>query len=274
MTARGDQAVLTTGANSGLGLATVVEVARRGFRSVGGVRSTSKAEVVAKAAAEAGVDVETVILDVTDARQCREVIDDLRPYGLVNNAGYLQYRAVEDVDDDDARQQLETLVVGPTRLARLALPHMREAGGGRIVQVSSMATKMSTPLMGWYQGCKLALEGVTDALRMEVASSGIAVVLVEPGAFKTGLTDELVAVGGTEASRYAQVYERARKGYGRLYRFWGDPNKAASVVATALTTPYPRARYFAGYDAKLSALTAPFTPTLLSDRAKRLLLGL
>jgi NAD(P)-dependent dehydrogenase (short-subunit alcohol dehydrogenase family) len=274
MTARADQVVLTTGANSGLGLATAVEVARRGFRSVGSVRSTAKADVVAHAAAEAGVDVETVILDVTDAAQCREVVDHLRPYGVVNNAGYLSYRAVEEVDDDDGRHQLETLVVGPMRLARLALPHMREAGGGRIIQVSSMAVKMSTPLMGWYQGAKQALEGITDALRMEVASSGIAVVLVEPGAFKTGLTQELVAVGGTEDSRYSEVYQRARRGYGRMFRFWSDPNKAASVIATALTTKYPRARYFAGYDAKLSALTEPFVPTLIGDRAKRLLLGL
>jgi NAD(P)-dependent dehydrogenase (short-subunit alcohol dehydrogenase family) len=274
MTNRANQVVLTTGANSGLGLATVIEVARRGFRSVGSVRSPAKADIVAQAGADAGVEVETVILDVTDAGQCREVVDSLRPYGLVNNAGYLQYRAVEDVDDDDARHQMETLVVGPTRLARLALPHMREAGGGRIVQVSSMAVNMSTPLMGWYQGSKLALEGITDALRMEVASSGVAVVLVEPGAFRTGLTEELVAIGDPENSRYAEVYQRARKGYGRLFRFWSDPHKAASVIATALTTRYPRARYFAGYDAKLSAWIDPFTPTLMSDRAKRLLLGL
>jgi hypothetical protein len=100
------------------------------------------------------------------------------------------------------------------------------------------------------------------------------VVLVEPGAFKTSLTEELIAIGGTEDSRYADVYQRARKGYGRLFRFWGDPCKAASVIATALTTKYPRARYFAGYDAKLSAWAEPFTPTLISDRAKRLLLGL
>ena len=120
--------VLTTGANSGIGLATALELARRGFRSVGSVRSEEKADVLAKAAAEAGVEVETVLLDVTDAERCRAVMAGLELYGLVNNAGYGVTGAVEDVDDDEARQLLETMVVAPMRLARLALPGMRERG--------------------------------------------------------------------------------------------------------------------------------------------------
>src|SRR2546423_11400285 len=98
--------VLTTGANSGIGLATVLEVARKGMRSVGSVRSEEKADVVAKAAAEAGVEVETVLLDVSDADGCAEVIEQVRPWGLVNNAGYSNTGAIEDVSDDEARQQL------------------------------------------------------------------------------------------------------------------------------------------------------------------------
>jgi NAD(P)-dependent dehydrogenase (short-subunit alcohol dehydrogenase family) len=80
--------VLTTGANSGIGLATVLELARRGFRSVGSVRSDEQARALTRAAAAAGVTVETVLLDVTDAARCQVVIDELRPWGLVNNAGY------------------------------------------------------------------------------------------------------------------------------------------------------------------------------------------
>src|SRR3954465_2036160 len=103
--------VLTTGANSGIGLATVVELARRGFRSIGTVRSDAKAEVVAKAAADAGVEVETVLLDVLDADRAASVIDDVRPWGLVNNAGYGSTGAVEDVPDEEARAHLETMVL-------------------------------------------------------------------------------------------------------------------------------------------------------------------
>src|SRR6476646_2783140 len=83
-----DRAVLTTGANSGIGLATTIELARRGFHSIGSVRSKAKATTVGKAAAEAGVEVETVILDVTDPQQCEEVVSSLDLFGLVNNAGY------------------------------------------------------------------------------------------------------------------------------------------------------------------------------------------
>src|SRR3954466_11152903 len=113
------QTVLTTGANSGIGLATVLEVARHGFRSVGSVRSEAKADTVREAAAEAGVEAETVLLDVTDTDACARVVGELRPYGIVNNAGYGLTGAVEDVDDDEARALLETMVVAPMRLARL-----------------------------------------------------------------------------------------------------------------------------------------------------------
>src|SRR2546429_2150647 len=132
-----DKTVLTTGANSGIGLATALELARRGYRSVGSVRSEAKADTVAKAAADAGVDVSTVIFDVTDADRARDIVDGLQPWAIVNNAGYSNMGAVEDVSDEEARDQLDAMVLAPIRLARLALPHMRQQGGGRIVNVSS-----------------------------------------------------------------------------------------------------------------------------------------
>ena len=185
--------VLTTGATSGIGLATVIELARRGFRSIGSARSEAKAERVHAAAAEAGVEVETVIFDVTDADACTEVVAGLDLYGLVNNAGYAVTGAIEDVDDHQARQVLEAMVSAPMRLARLALPAMRERGEGRIVNPSSIAGVATAPLAGWYTGSKHALEALSDALRNEVARDGVKVVLVEPGGFRTGIWDEFAA---------------------------------------------------------------------------------
>ncbi|TMD34035.1 MAG: SDR family NAD(P)-dependent oxidoreductase [Chloroflexi bacterium] len=113
-----ERTVLTTGAGTGTGLAAVIEPARRGFHSVGGVRSQSKARADVHAAREAGVKVRTVMLDVIDAQRSERVVNDLEPYGLVNNAGVSASGAIEDVGDDEARLAFEAVVLGPTRLAR------------------------------------------------------------------------------------------------------------------------------------------------------------
>ena len=215
------------------------------------MRSESKAEVVHAAAEEAGVAVETVLLDIDDAEGAAAVIDEIRPWGLVNNAGFISQAKVEEVDDDQARRHLETMLVAPVRLARLALPHMREQGGGRIIQVSSISGRVTFPLIGWYQASKHALEAISDALRLEVASSGVAVVLIEPGAFPS--SDDV----------HAQ--------YKWLGMLQSSAGSVAKVVVGSLTTRSPRARYVVGLDAKLNAMTAPISPTIVRDAALRLI---
>ncbi len=268
--------VLVTGANSGIGLATVLHLADRGFRVTGTVRSPAKAKVVAAAAAAADVEIETIELDVTDADRCAAVIDEVGPiHGLVNNAGYGLTGAVEDVGDDEVHQVLETMVVAPIRLARLAVPGMREVGSGRIVNISSIYGRTTTPLTGWYQGAKHALEAVSDALRMEVAKDGIHVVLVEPGGFKTGIWEDLQRdLDKRAGSRYASSYERL----GGLQQLWsalmGDPATCAKVVGRALSSPLPRSRYLVGADARILATVGDLTPTVVMDRVMRLAQGL
>jgi NAD(P)-dependent dehydrogenase (short-subunit alcohol dehydrogenase family) len=277
MTPRDRGAVLTTGANSGIGLATVVELARRGFRSIGSVRSEAKADVVHKAAADAGVSVETVLLDVTDADGCRAIVDELDDdlYGLVNNAGYGMTGAIEDVTDEEAHHLFETMVFAPLRLSRLVLPGMRAAGGGCIVNVSSIMGVTTTPLTGWYQAAKHALEGASDALRLEVAGAGIHVVLVEPGGFKTSIWEDLerdIALRGD--SRFGSAYRRTQQLMKLSAPIMGEPQQCAKVIARALSSSRPRARYLVGVDAMALAATDRLTPTALKDRVIRLALGL
>jgi NAD(P)-dependent dehydrogenase (short-subunit alcohol dehydrogenase family) len=275
-TPRQGRVVLTTGANSGIGLATAIELARRGFRSVGSVRTEAKAEEVHRAAAAADVAVQTVLLDVNDADRCQEVISSLDPYGLVNNAGYALMGAIEDVGDDEARELLETMVVAPMRLARLALPFMRAQGGGRIVNISSVAGRTSSPVLGWYHGAKHALEALSDALRMEAAGAGIKVVLVEPGGFRTGIWDELesgIARLEGNGSLHADAYHRSVRIARLAQAVMGSPEQCGKVVAGAVAARSPRARYLVGLDAQAMTLSSRLTPTAVQDRVLRLTFG-
>jgi short-subunit dehydrogenase len=269
-----DKTVVTTGANSGIGLATVLEVARRGYHSVGTVRTQKKAKAVAKAAREAGVEVETTILDVTHATNAAELVGRYKPYGLVNNAGYSITGAIEDITDEEANEALETMVVAPMRLARLAIPHMRDRGEGRIVNVSSVYGRVTTPLTGWYQGAKHALEALTDALRMEVAGSGIRVVLVEPGGFRTGIWEETERqIGKRAGSRFDRAYKRTLQSTRLTQPIMGEPGQVARVITGALSG-FTRPRYLVGYDAAAITAWSRLTPTEIKDRLQRLVLGL
>ena len=266
---------ITTGANSGIGLATVLQLARRGLRSVGTVRSEAKAAIVAEAAREANLTVETVLLDVTDPDGCARVIHDYQPFALINNAGYSITGSIEDVTDTEARAAFETMVLAPMRLARLAIPAMRDLGGGRIVNVSSIYGRTSTPLTGWYQGTKHALEGLSDALRMEVARDGIRVILVEPGGFRTGIWEETQReIAKRAGSRYDSAYQRILT----TTRWWqpvmGDPVRCAKTISGAVTGRWPRARYLVGYDAQAFALWSSFTPTEMKDQIVRRVMSL
>jgi NAD(P)-dependent dehydrogenase (short-subunit alcohol dehydrogenase family) len=274
MGARESRVVLTTGANSGIGLATVLEAARRGHRSIGTVRSEAKAEAVYAAAREERLDVELAVLDVRDAEAGAAAIDEYRPDALVNNAGFSVTGAIEDVTDDEARAAFETMVLAPMRLSRLAVPHMRNRHWGRVVNVSSIYGRTSTPLTGWYQGCKQALEGVSDALRMEVARDGIKVVLVEPGGFKTGIWQETEReIEKRAGSRFDPNYGRTLATTRLFHPVMGEPGHCARVVLDAIEGN-PRARYLVGIDAQALGLAEAFVPTFVRDRITRFTLGL
>ncbi len=268
---------LVTGANSGIGLETALELARRGFRTIGSVRSEAKAEVLHRAAAERSLEVETVLLDVTDAPGCEGVMADLELDALVNNAGYALTGAIEDITDAEARQLFDTMVFAPMRLARLALPSMRARGGGRIVNVSSIAGLVSSPLAGWYTGAKHALEALTDALRVEVARDGVAVVLIEPGGFKTGIWEDMardIERHEQAGSRNTAAYERSMQLQRLVEPIMGSPAQCAKVIVGAIESRLPRDRYLVGLDAQAMRLGDRLTPNLLQDRVLRLVLGL
>lgn len=275
MRTRSERTVLVTGANSGIGLASTLHLAELGFHAVGSVRSRPKARYVADVAASVGASVETLVMDVTDAERCAAVIENVHPWAVVNNAGYSGVGAIEDITDDEARRQLETMVVAPMRLARLSLSHMREAGGGRIVNISSIYGLTTTPFSGWYQASKHALEAASDALRIEVARDGIKVVLIEPGGIKTGIWEEFDKdVARHAGSNYEAAYGRTRLLLNLFKGLMGDPRAVAKTIGKALVASSPRARYLVGPDARAITAAQPLIPTEIRDRVTRLIAGL
>ncbi len=267
--------VLVTGANSGIGLETVVHLAGLGFHVVGTVRSEEKGEAVTKAAHDAGVEVETAVLDVTDARGCESLVARLQPWAVVNNAGYMNVGRVADVPPEDALHQLHAMVVAPMRLAALAAPSMRHRGEGRIVNVSSVTAHVTGAMTGWYQACKHGLSAVSDALRQEVAADGIHVVLVEPGALRTGIWDKTRddLVLRREGSDDPTAYDRSLTVLRLLRRFLADPRAAAEVIGKALTARRPRSHYRVGADARLVETLDLLVPSRVKDRLARKVLG-
>jgi NAD(P)-dependent dehydrogenase (short-subunit alcohol dehydrogenase family) len=275
------KSVLVTGANSGIGLVTALELAGAGYDVVGSVRSAAKAEVVHAAAAEKGVTVRTIEMDVNDADSCKAGIEEVAgmtdggPWAVVNNAGYAQAGSVEDIDDELVRAQLETNLVAPIRIARLVLPRMREQGDGRIVNVSSVAGRLSTPLMGWYCASKHGLEAVTDALRMEVEADGIRVILVEPGMFGTDIWSaaQQDQFPPATTARYAAAYARSDSMASQSKRL-PDPVWVARTIRIALSNPLPMARYLVGVDAVGGVLAETLVPTAVTDYVKAVTTGL
>ncbi|MDR1426899.1 MAG: SDR family NAD(P)-dependent oxidoreductase [Bifidobacteriaceae bacterium] len=266
----GRPVALVTGASSGIGEAAVRELLARGFTVYAAARRVARMEpLVAAGALALGVD-------VTDEAQVdaalRSVISATgRIDALVNNAGYGSYGAVEDVPLSDARRQFEVNVFAMARLMQLVAPHMRAAGHGRIVNVSSMGGRFALELGGWYHATKYAVEALSDAARQELAPFGVDVVIVEPG---------LIA---TEWAGIAANHLRQRSGagaYGSVARAFAagleraassglesDPPVVGRAIARAVTARRPHVRYTPGRGAKACTVAARVLPARAIDAA-------
>jgi NAD(P)-dependent dehydrogenase (short-subunit alcohol dehydrogenase family) len=246
-----DQRVwLITGASSGFGRAIADAALARGDSVVATSRRTDTL-------ADLGGDgqVHPVALDVTDATQrdaaVAEAIDRFgRIDVLVNNAGRTQVGAVEETTDEELRDLFELHFFAPAALTRAVLPHMRRQGSGAVVQMSSVGGQVTAPGFSAYCATKFALEGLTETLRDEVAGFGIRTLIVEPGAFRTGLFRSDAAYESAEMPEYADTVgptrEYVRTNHGLQP---GDPNKAAEAIIEALDSDEPPLRLVLGADA-------------------------
>jgi NAD(P)-dependent dehydrogenase (short-subunit alcohol dehydrogenase family) len=269
------QVVLVTGCSSGIGRATAVEAAERGHQVFASAR---RLEDVADLASLA---MDTLALDVTDGDSVAEAIRAIvgragRIDALVNNAGYGQYGAIEDVSLPEWRRQFEVNVFGALAVLQAVLPAMREARRGTIVNVSSVAGKVTIPFAGPYCASKHALEAISDALRVEVAPWRIRVVVVEPGPIATRFgertreaTARILTAPGPYSSFYANAERASEKEFQRGKR---GPEVVARVIVRAIESRHPRTRYRVAPLAKiLVPLKGLASDRFLDRRMKRAL---
>lgn len=266
--------VLITGATDGLGRATSVLLAGRGYRVFAAGRSAEKRAQLDALAREKKLPLETLELDVCeDASVQRAVADVLGKAGaidvLFNNAGVNFTAAVEDLLMEDWRRQFETNFFGVLRVTQAVVPHMRERRRGRIIMMSSVSGFVTAPTQGAYSSSKFALEAMSNALRLELYPFGVQVVLIEPGYIVTGIQQAAFELSkpyldkmnaGPYAPLYARFFESVT---GSRAKSKTTPEGCARVVLQAIEAPNPRIRY----GVTQLATVAKWCKRLLSDRA-------
>jgi NAD(P)-dependent dehydrogenase (short-subunit alcohol dehydrogenase family) len=241
-----------TGVSSGFGRALAEAVLARGGTVIGTVRQEeSRAPFEALGPGKA----HAVVVDVTDEAGVHRVIDDVvAKHGgidvLVNNAGYGVEGAIEEVSLDEVRKQFETNVFGAVAVMQAALPHMRKARSGHIINITSMGGLAAFPGVGIYNGSKYALEGISEALAKEVKPLGIKVTIVEPGSFRTDWAGRSMVHVENAIADYEPTAGAFRQSLAqRNGRQGGDPKKAAAAIILATEANEPPLHLLLGPDA-------------------------
>ncbi|MFD7699133.1 oxidoreductase [Streptomyces caelestis] len=227
---------LITGASSGFGRAIAEAALAAGDVVIGAARRPEALEDLVAAHPD---QVEALRLDVADIEGAEAAVRDVvarhgRIDVLVNNAGRTHVGAFEETSDDELRELFDVHVLGPAALVRAVLPGMRERRSGAIVQMSSMGGQMSFAGFAAYSGTKFALEGMSEALADEVREFGVKVLIVEPGAFRTGLFETGRAGVSADSGLYPKVGETRSAVAGGDGSQPGDPAKAAALILAAL----------------------------------------
>jgi NAD(P)-dependent dehydrogenase (short-subunit alcohol dehydrogenase family) len=267
--------IIVTGSSTGLGLETALHLAERGFRVFATVRNPASRSSVLDAASERRVELDVLRLDLADPATIEEAVEAVVAqaggiFGLVNNAGVGLRGAVEDSTEDEIRYVFETNVLGTVAVIRAVVPHMRAAGCGRIVTITSVGGRVPGFGVSIYCSSKFAQEGLAEGLALELAPFGVQSIIVAPGIVKTPRWDE-----------HRGTAEGARDGSSPYHaRFWASeaiadriverspttPTHVAAAVATALTDPNPRLRYVVGRGASAVIFLRRHLPERVFER--------
>jgi NAD(P)-dependent dehydrogenase (short-subunit alcohol dehydrogenase family) len=267
-----ERTILITGCSSGIGLASAYILKARGWRVLATAR---RDEDLARLAGE-GFD--TLRLELADPASVVATANAAlsltggRLDALFNNAAYGQPGAVEDVTADVLRRQFEVNVFATHELTRLVLPAMRARGHGRIVNCSSVLGLVAAPWRGAYSASKFALEGLTDALRLELAGSGIHIALIEPGPIRTRFVETAMAAaranidiaGSVHRETYARIIAQMEKGGRQAFKL--EPEAVAAKLVHAVESRRPKTRYYVTTPTYVAAYLKRVLPDRLMDR--------
>ena len=257
--------IIVTGASSGIGKATALQLIKEGHSVYGAARRVEKMNELVSAGGKA------IALDVTNHNQVHtEIQKIIETEGkidvLVNNAGYAVYGPVEEINYEQAKRQFDVNLFGLAEVTKAVLPAMRSQKSGTIVNVSSIGGKVYGPLGAWYNASKFALEGWSDCLRLELKQFGINVVIVEPGVIKTGFADAMDQKFTEDSS---SPYKEMKHLIARMMENtnnpgqYSEPTVIANTISKAINSKKPKTRYAAGKMARQTLLARK----LLSDKA-------
>lgn len=252
---------VVTGSSSGIGLVTCVELARDGYRVVATMRDLGRSARLEEAAQKAGVRdrMDLRRIDITETGTLAGAVEEIiRDHGridvLVNNAGFSSAGFAEDIQLHELRHQMETNFFGNVAMTKAVLPLMRKQRSGHIIQMSSIVGRLSAPMLSSYSASKFALEAWSEALRIEVHSLGIRVVLIEPGDYETDIWTRNVVIGKQAMDPSSPNKERSQ----RFVEFIKsrapkrrNAREVAQLIVRVARDPNPKLRYVIGPDAKL-----------------------
>lgn len=243
---------IVTGASSGIGRATALQLVAQGYAVYAAARRTQK---IAETQVEG---LHPIFLDLASEESMTRVIDQImqetgRIDVLVNNAGYGLIGSVEEISLEEARQQFEVNVFGLMSLTKLVLPIMRRQRQGHIINISSVLGRLGLPINGWYSASKHALEALSDALRLEMRPFGVKVTVIEPGAIKSEFSDVAneKAKDLTRLEPYRQLYTKYQEMSQSYLDSAADPYEVAKVVGEVIASKNPKPRYAVTGQAKL-----------------------
>ncbi|HVN79988.1 MAG TPA: SDR family oxidoreductase [Terriglobia bacterium] len=253
--------VLITGTSSGIGLATALHFARKGYEVYASLRRPETAQELVQTVAEEQLPVTLVTLDVDVDASVQQGIDSvLKKAGhidvLVNNAGIAHSGAIEEVPLAIAKQIFETNYWGTIRLIQAVLPTMRARRSGSIVNVTSVAGRLALATHGHYCASKFALEAASELLAQEVCAFNIRVAIIEPGVvptpiFAKGRQSREALPPNPISAYYADHLRRLRKLFQKQLQQPTPPTRVAEVIEHAVTTKHPQLRYVVGEDARI-----------------------